>query len=58
MNEEKLPRKILEWCPSGRRRKRRRIRKGTPRNLWIQEIIMKNEKIRMRDKAINNKEWK
>ena len=31
MNEEKLPRKILGWCPPGRRRIRRR--KGRPQNL-------------------------
>ena len=32
MNEERLPRKILEWCPPGRRRKGRR------RNSWMQEV--------------------
>ena len=32
MEEERLPRKILEWCPPGRRRK------GRPRNSWMQEV--------------------
>ena len=31
MNEERLPEKILEQCPSGKRRK------GKPRNSWMQE---------------------
>ena len=41
MNEERLPRKILEWCPQGR-----------PRNSWIQEVTTG-----MREKGINNMEW-
>ena len=28
----KVPRRILEWCPPGRRRK------GRPRNSWMQEV--------------------
>ena len=32
MCEERLPRKILEWCPPGKRRKRR------PRYSWMQEV--------------------
>ena len=32
MDQEKLPRRILEWCPPGRRRK------GRPRNSWMQEV--------------------
>ena len=32
MDEERLPRKILEWFPPGRRRK------GTPRHSWMQEV--------------------
>ena len=32
MNEERLPRKSLEWCPPGR------SRKGRPRNSWMQEV--------------------
>ena len=31
MDEERLPRKILEWCPPGKRR-------GRPRNSWMQEV--------------------
>ena len=31
-DEERLPRRILEWCPHGRRRK------GRPRNSWMQEV--------------------
>ena len=30
--QARLPRRILEWCPPGRRRK------GRPRNTWMQEI--------------------
>ena len=32
MDQERLPRRILEWCPPGRRRK------GRPRNSWMQEV--------------------
>ena len=32
MDEERLPRKNLEWCPLGKRRK------GRPWNLWMQEV--------------------
>ena len=52
MNEERLPRKILKWCPSGRRRRRRRRRKERPRNSWMQEVITG-----MREKGINNMVW-
>ena len=45
MDEEKLPRKILEWCPPGRR-------KGRPRNLWMQEVTTG-----MKDNGINNVKW-
>jgi hypothetical protein len=31
MDQERLPRKNLEWCPPGR------LRKGRPRNSWMQE---------------------
>ena len=31
MDQERLPRRILEWCPPGRRRKGRR------RNSWMQK---------------------
>ena len=46
MDEERQPRKILESCPHGRRR-----RKGRPRNSWTQEVTG------MREKGINNMEW-
>ena len=46
MDEERLPRKILELCRSGR------IRKGRARNSWMQEVITG-----MREKGINNMEW-
>ena len=45
MDEERLLRKILEWCPSGRR-------KGRPRNWWMQELTTG-----MREMGINNVEW-
>ena len=32
MDEERLPLKILECCPPGRRRR------GRPQNLWMQEV--------------------
>ena len=48
MDEERLPRKILEWCPPGRRRRR----KGRPQNSWMQEVTTG-----MREKGINNMEW-
>ena len=32
VDQERLPRRILEWCPPGRRRK------GRPRNSWMQEV--------------------
>ena len=43
MGEERLPRKILEWCPLG---------KGRPQNSWMQEVTTG-----MREKGINNMEW-
>ena len=46
MNKEKLPRKILEWCPPGRRIN------GRPRNSWMQKITTG-----MREKGIKNMEW-
>ena len=48
MNGEKLSRKNLEWCPSGRRRRR----KGRPRNSWRQEVTTG-----MRMKGINSMGW-
>ena len=46
MDEEWLPRKILEWGPPERRRK------GRPRNSWMEEA-----KTGMREKGIKNMEW-
>ena len=46
MNEESLLRKILEWCPPGRRRK------GILGNSWMLEVTTG-----IREKRINNKEW-
>ena len=46
MDEERLPRKNLEWYPPGRRRK------GRPRNSWMQEVTAE-----MRERGINNLEW-
>ena len=46
MDEERLPRRILEWCPPGRQRKR------TPRNSWMQEVTTG-----MREWGISDLEW-
>ena len=45
MNEERLHRKTLEWCPPGRRIK------GSSRNSWMREV-----KTGMREKGINSVE--
>ena len=45
MNEERLPRKCLVWCPPGKRG-------GRPRNSWIQEV-----KTGIKEKGFNNMEW-
>ena len=45
MNEERLPREIVECSPAGK------SRKEIPKNLWIQEIT------RMREKGIKSMEW-
>ena len=47
MDEERLPRIILEWCPPGRKR-----RKGRRRNSWMQEVTTG-----MREKGIDSMEW-
>ena len=44
MNEEMLPRKMLRWCPHGKKRR--------PRNSWMQEITTG-----VRRKGINSMEW-
>ena len=46
INEERLSRKMLEWCPPVRRRK------GRPRNSWMQEVI-----IGMIEKGNNSMQW-
>ena len=46
MAQERLPRKILEWHPPGRRRK------GRPRNSRMQEITTG-----MRERGIGDLEW-
>ena len=46
LHEKRLHRKILEWCPPGRKRK------GRPRNSWVQEVTKG-----MGEKGINNMEW-
>ena len=45
-DEERLPRKILEWCPP-------KIKiKGRPRNSWMQEVTTG-----IKEKGIINMEW-
>ena len=46
MNEERLPRKILEWFPPGI------TRKGRPRNSWMQEVTSG-----LIEKGINCMKW-
>ena len=46
MDQERLPRRILEWCPPGRRRK------GRPRNSRKQEVTTG-----MRERGIGGLEW-
>ena len=46
MDQERLPRRILEWCPPERRRKER------PRNSWMQEGTTA-----MRERGIGDLEW-
>ena len=45
MDQERVPRKNLEKCPTGRR-------KGRPRNSWMQEITTG-----MRERGIGDLEW-
>jgi hypothetical protein len=53
MNEERLSRKSLQWCPSGRRRK------GRSRNSWMQEVttVMRGNVIDHL-KCIDREEWR
>ena len=46
MEQERLPRRILEWCPPGRRRNRR------PRITWMQDVTTG-----MREQGIGDLEW-
>ena len=46
MGRERLPRRILEWCPPGRGRK------GRSGNLWTQEITTV-----MRERGIGDLDW-
>ena len=46
MEEERLPREILKWCPPGRRME------GTLRNSWMQEVTTG-----MRERGIDDLEW-
>ena len=46
VDEERLPRRILAWCPPGSRRK------GSPRNSWMQEVTTG-----MRERGIGDSEW-
>ena len=46
MYQERFPRRILEWCPPGRRRKERL------RNSWMQEVTTG-----MREREIGDLEW-
>ena len=48
MDEERLPRKILEWYPPGR------LRKGRTRNSWMQEVTVV---MRERERGIGYLEW-
>ena len=46
MNVEGLPRRILEWCPPGGRKK------GRPKHSWMEEVTT-----RMREGGIGELEW-
>ena len=46
MDQETLPRRILEWCSPGRRRK------GRPRNSLMEEVTTG-----MRERGIGDSEW-
>ena len=46
MHQERLPKRILEWCPPGRRRK------GRPRNSWMHGVTTG-----MRERVIGDLEW-
>ena len=46
MDQERLPRRTLEWCPPGTQRK------GRSRNSWMQEVTTG-----MRERGIDDLEW-
>ena len=46
MDQERLPRRILEWCPTGRQRK------GRLQNSWMQQVTTG-----MRERGIGHLEW-
>ena len=46
VGQERLPKRIVALCPSGRRRK------GRLRNSWMQEVITG-----MRERGIGDLEW-
>ena len=46
MDQEKLRRRTLEWCPPGRRRK------GKPRDSWMQELTTG-----IRERGVGDLEW-
>ena len=46
LDQEMLPRRILEWCPPGSRRKAR------PRKSWMQEVTTE-----IRERGIGDLEW-
>ena len=46
LDQERLPTRILEWCPPGRRRKER------PRKSGMQEVTTG-----MRERGIDDLEW-
>ena len=46
MDQERLPRRILEWCPRGR------LIMGRPRNSWMQKVTTG-----MKERGIGDLEW-
>ena len=47
MTKDRFPRKVLEWVPRGRRRRR-----GRPRSTWIDCVLS-----RMREKGLEEGDW-
>ena len=46
MPEERIPRRVWEWCPPGSRGR------GRPRNTWMQEIMTG-----MKTKGLGEEDW-